>query len=113
MSKTRYIENLPAALARLDSLINSTPEFAFHLRGCEALADGMRRTETEDEMKDFTLKGLLHEPVLITHKYFGLLQGNRKALKPGKKKKKKKKKEEQRNERVSWTACVGRRRKMR
>lgn len=79
----RYINNLPNALSRLDNLINGSPDLAFHLRGCEALADGMRRTETEDEMKDFTLKGLLHEPVLITHKYFGLLQGIRKALKAG------------------------------
>ena len=63
--------------------MKQTPDLAFHLRGCEALADGMRRTETEDEMKDFTLRGLLHEPVLIIHKYFGLLQGIRKALKSG------------------------------
>eukprot|EP00026_Physarum_polycephalum_P001752 Phypoly_transcript_01754.p1 GENE.Phypoly_transcript_01754~~Phypoly_transcript_01754.p1 ORF type:complete len:1009 (+),score=124.58 Phypoly_transcript_01754:82-3108(+) len=77
----QYIDNLPHAVAKLDELLKQTPELAYHLRGCEALADGMRRTETEDEMKDFTLRGLLHEPVLIVHKYFGLLQGIRKALK--------------------------------
>jgi hypothetical protein len=82
--KCRYIDNLPQAIAKLDELLKHTPDLAFHLRGCEALADGMRRTETEDEMKDFTLRGLLHEPVLIIHKYFGLLQGIRKALKSGK-----------------------------
>eukprot|EP01132_Coremiostelium_polycephalum_P009133 gene9133-11190_t len=72
----QYIDHLPFALMCLENLTKKqTSPFSGYLKECERLALDRKKLDTDDDTKEFTLRALLTEPLLVTLRYHKNING--------------------------------------
>ncbi|KAF2075606.1 hypothetical protein CYY_003074 [Polysphondylium violaceum] len=72
----QYVENIPLALTCLDNLCKkqNSPVIGY-LNACEKLANEKKKVDTDDDSKEFTLRSLLMEPLLVISRYHKSING--------------------------------------
>lgn len=71
----QYAEHLPAALGKIEDVMKAVPAILPYLQECERMAEAQKRRDTEDDERDYSLRGLLREPLHISAKYMAHVQG--------------------------------------
>ncbi|GAM20383.1 hypothetical protein SAMD00019534_035580 [Acytostelium subglobosum LB1] len=66
----QYIDHIPSAIHMLDGMLKKTSSpIVNYLKECERLAMDRRKAETDDEQKEFNLRALLLEPLLVMSRF--------------------------------------------
>jgi alpha-tubulin suppressor-like RCC1 family protein len=71
-----YFDNLPKALATLETICGNNPQFIGYLSECKKVAESMRKSEPyEEESREMDLSPLLLEPYFVYERFLKLMEG--------------------------------------